>query len=137
MATTSSPTWTSSELPSAMVGSPVASTLTTARSLGALCPRIRASRVVPSENTAWILWAPSITWLLVTITPSDEITNPVPAAPPESGPPSSTSATTAGTSVFRICAMSPVREMRSDGRTITAVAAGGALVVERSSSTAR
>ena len=46
--------------------------------------------------------APSTTWLLVTITPSDEITKPVPAAPPESGPPSSTIATTAGTSACRI-----------------------------------
>ena len=95
-----------------------------------------ASRLVPSENTAWICRAPSTTWLLVTITPSDEITKPVPAAPPLSGPPSSTIATTAGTSAFRICAMSPVREIRSDGRTITAVAVG-AVVVELSSPTAR
>ena len=39
----------------------------------ASCPSTVASRVVPSENTAWICWAPSTTWLLVTITPSDEI----------------------------------------------------------------
>ena len=63
--------------------------------------------VLPSENCAWIFDAPSTTWLLVTITPSDEITKPVPAAPPLSGPPSSTIATTAGTSARRIAAMSP------------------------------
>ena len=67
------------------------------------------ARGAVGEHRLDLAVAPSTTWLLVTITPSDEITNPVPAAPPESGPPSSTIATTAGTSAFRICAMSPVR----------------------------
>ncbi len=105
-----------------MVGSPVASTFTTARSLAALCPSIFASRVVPSAKTAWMSFAPSTTWLLVTITPLGSITKPVPAAPPESGPPSSTMATTAGTAPCRISEMSPVWPMRSEGRSTTEVA---------------
>ena len=80
--------------------------------------------------------APSTTWLLVTITPSDEITKPVPAAPPESGPPSSTIATTAGTSACRICG--DVAGARRSGPTAARSPRrgrrrldGGAVVVDR------
>ncbi len=119
IATTSSPTCTWSESPSSIALRFAPSTLMTARSLDGSRPSTFAVSFRPSENCAWIRDASSMTWLLVTITPSDEITKPVPAAPPLSGPPSSTIATTAGTSARRIAAMSPSVVMVSAPRTMT------------------
>ncbi len=72
IATTGSPTTTSSELPSDAVSSPGFSTLRTAMSLAGSRPTMRASEPLPSENTARISApsmssAPETTWLLVTM----------------------------------------------------------------------
>ena len=91
MATTSSPTCTSSESPSSMVGRSVASTFTHREVARRVAPEhLRVADRAVGEHAPGSCSRPSTTWLLVTITPSDEITKPVPAAPPESGPPSST-----------------------------------------------
>ncbi len=111
IATTSSPTWSLSELPSFADGSPVASTFNTARSLSVERPSTFADLLVPSVNVTWISpFAPSTTWLFVTMMPSDEMTNPVPAPPlsfwsPETAPPVRI-ATTAGSTFWRMPWMS-------------------------------
>ena len=50
----------------------------TARSLLGAVPSTLAVSFFPSEKCAWILSAPSTTWLLVTMTPSDDTTKPGP-----------------------------------------------------------
>ena len=72
MATTGSPTTTSSELPREAVTRPGFSTLRTAMSLAGSRPTMRAAEPLPSENTARISApstpsAPETTWLLVTM----------------------------------------------------------------------
>jgi hypothetical protein len=72
MATTGSPTTTSSELPRLAVTRPGFSTLRTAMSLAGSRPTMRAADPLPSKNTARISApsmpsAPETTWLLVTM----------------------------------------------------------------------
>ena len=111
IAITSSPTCSLSELPSFATGRPVASTLSTARSLSVERPSTLAFLLVPSVNVTSISPpAPSTTWLFVTMMPSDEITKPVPAPPlsfwlPETAPPVRI-ATTAGSTFWRMPWMS-------------------------------
>ena len=117
IATTSSPTCTLSESPSSIVeGSCPRPGARPGRSAGAA--EHLGGELLPVGEVRLDLSAPSTTWLFVTMTPSDDTTNPVPAAPPLPGPPSSTMATTAGTSAFRIAAMSPSLDPVG-GRTIT------------------
>jgi hypothetical protein len=67
IASTTSPTCTASELPSASAGSPSAVTLSSATSLGLSVPTTAAGSVRPSGNSTVMLSAPSITWLFVTM----------------------------------------------------------------------
>src|SRR5215218_1642770 len=88
MATTASPTWTSSEFASGSARSPPAcfgSTRTTARSDETSLPRTRASSRLPrSPNFTCVVLAAPTTCALVTMVPSRPTTNPVPdAVPPE------------------------------------------------------
>src|SRR5581483_11902336 len=85
MATTSSPTFSWLESPRAAVGSPPASTLTTARSVDGSFPSTRAGIFRSSANTTSMDCAPATTWLFVTMTPSEPMTKPVPAPSPGTG----------------------------------------------------
>src|SRR3954453_6987338 len=81
-ATTWSPTCSASELPSFTVGRFLPSTLSTARSYSGARPSSFAACFVPSLNATSIRpLASATTWLLVTMTPSGEITKPVPSPP--------------------------------------------------------
>src|SRR6476661_463997 len=116
IAMTSSPTWVSSELPSFANASPVASTLSTARSLSPEVPSTFAVLLVPSVKvTSMLPFAPWTTWLLVTTTPSAEITKPVPSPLPVR------IATTAGSTFARIPWMSCASAITEVLRPVAAV----------------
>src|SRR5581483_2460028 len=116
MATTSSPTFSWSESPRTAVGSPPASTLTTARSVDGSFPSTRAGIFRLSANTTSMDCAPATTWLFVTMTPSEPMMKPVPAPSPGTGLRKSPRLsvrvrmdTTAGSTLARIDCTSPVR----------------------------
>src|SRR3954454_13767781 len=79
IATTGSPMRSSDDLPNGNAVRPVLSTLMTARSSVRSTPSTLADADVPSEKATSILVASATTWALVAISPSLEITNPVPA----------------------------------------------------------
>src|SRR2546425_4911812 len=88
-ATTLWHSWRAFEAPSATVGTPVALTLSAARSCSQSPPITRAwywtGRWADVETV--ILFAPSTTWQFVTMTPSERTTNPVPTPLPCCAPP--------------------------------------------------
>ncbi len=65
IASTMSPTWTVSTLPSVIAGRLSPSVFSTARSDSGSVPRMRAFSRRPSASTTWMSSAPSITWWLV------------------------------------------------------------------------
>ncbi len=80
IATTQSPTRASSESPNDTNGRATSAvTRSTARSVAGSRPTTVASNVRPSWNATSIASAPSMTWLLVTITPSGSMTKPEPS----------------------------------------------------------
>src|SRR5262249_16538257 len=81
MATTSSPTWRAAESPSCTVGRPLTPwILISATSSAASVPIRVASRACDSPKTVTLIdEAPSITWLLVSTSPSDVRIMPLPA----------------------------------------------------------
>src|SRR3954468_16941849 len=84
-ASTASPTRTADEAPRVAAGSPVLSTLMTARSSSWSVPTMRAAAVDPSLNTTDTVppsAALATTWLLVRTYPSDRSTTPDPVSDP-------------------------------------------------------
>ena len=80
IATTQFPTLTPSESPhSTGINGCSGSTFSTAKSVLGSLPTISALRVISSAKVTTTSAAPAITWLLVTIKPSELITNPEPS----------------------------------------------------------
>lgn len=84
IATTSSPTWTPSELPSVATFRPEGafSNLMSARSFLLSVPTTFAVYDLPLLSCTLISEAPEMTWLLVTISPLDEMITPEPVDEP-------------------------------------------------------
>lgn len=83
IATTWSPTATAEESPSVAVFSPLAPrSLISARSLSGSVPTTSAVYVLPVLSVTLIDEAPEMTWLLVTISPSEVMTTPEPVDSP-------------------------------------------------------